>query len=159
MITESTARFPPPARNPVRKPKENKHFLLRQWCSSAHPRLCCCANTGKLTVSTKYPKTLGKINVLSTCIKWQEKKQTRGRRRPLAVANVYILGFSENLVKRCKNQRFALTKKLSTWKSYGYQKTFKTLVNAWFAATCLWCEEHSPRSASSTRPLDSDEIR
>ncbi len=60
MITESTTRFPPSARIPVRKPKENEHFLPRERCASAHPRLCCCGNTEKLTFPTKFPKTIGK---------------------------------------------------------------------------------------------------
>ena len=51
-------------------------------------------------------KIVGKSNVLSTCIKWQEKNRPVVAGSPMAVANVYILGFSENLVKPLEKQTF-----------------------------------------------------
>ena len=49
---------------------------------------------------------VGKSNLLSTCIKWQEKNRPVAAGGPLAVANVYILGFSENLGKPLGQQTF-----------------------------------------------------
>ena len=72
----------------------------------------------------------------------------------LSTANGKSHGTARNTINPLQKQAFrAGQKKGAPGNLTVSEKPSKTLEKAWFPVTCLWCEEDSPRSASSTQPL------